>query len=102
MTDVIDARASDVLIGYMARFARYHLPLVVTLSDPDLTQLASAPLKESPEPYVKAAALDVLTVREQALTSMRHRGVSVLDVLPSRLTPELIHRYALIKSMRRL
>ena len=45
MTDVIDREASDVLIGYMARFARYHLPLAVTLSNPSCS---GWPISRSP------------------------------------------------------
>jgi len=102
MTDVIDRQASDVLLGYMARFARYHLPLAVTLSNPELQQVAHQPLASCDDPYSKAVALDVLAAREEALISMRRKGVSVLDVPPNRLTPELINRYTAIKSMRRL
>jgi uncharacterized protein (DUF58 family) len=102
MTDVIDRQASDVLLGYMARFARYHLPLAVTLSNPELQQIAHQPLASCEDPYSKAVALDVLAAREEALISMRRKGVSVLDVPPNRLTPELINRYTAIKSMRRL
>lgn len=102
MTDVIDRQASDVLIAYMARFARYHLPLAVTLSDLDLRFLAHQSLSDCDDPYTKAVALDILSARQEALVSMRRSGVSVLDVAPDRLTPELINRYTLIKSTRRL
>lgn len=102
MTDVIDRQASDVLLGYMARFARYHLPLAVTLSNPEIQGVAHQPLAACEDPYAKAVALDVLAAREEALISMRRKGVSVLDVPPNHLTPELINRYTQIKAMRRL
>jgi uncharacterized protein (DUF58 family) len=102
MTDVIDRQASDVLLGYMARFARYHLPLAVTLSNPEIQGVAHQPLGSCQDPYAKAVALDVLAAREEALISMRRKGVSVLDVPPNRLTPELINRYTQIKALRRL
>ena len=102
MTDVIDRQSSGVILGYMARFARYHLPLVVTLSDRDVHQVAGAPLAASPDLYGKAVALDVLAARQEALEAMRQQGVSVLDVDPRALTPELINRYLFIKSSRRL
>jgi uncharacterized protein (DUF58 family) len=102
MTDVIDRQASDVLIGYMARFARYHLPLAVTLSNPEVQRVAYEPLPSCTDPYSKAVALDVLAAREEALISMRRKGVSVLDVAPHNLTPQLINRYTLIKTRRRL
>ena len=102
MTDVIDRDSSAVIIGYLARFARTHLPLAVTLSDPEVKAVAEAPLERSSNLYAKAAALDVLSAREEALAAMRQHGVGVLDVPPRALTPELINRYLLIKATRRL
>ena len=102
MTDVIDRDASAVIIAYMARFARYHLPLAVTLANRDVRRLADQPLARGADPYAKAAAIDVLVAREEALTAMRHQGVGVLDVDPRALTPALINRYVMIKATGRL
>jgi uncharacterized protein (DUF58 family) len=102
MTDVVDRDASNVIIAYMARFARYHLPLAITLSNPEIRQVAEEPLARCQDPYSKAVALDTLAAREEALLSMRQKGISVLDVPPDRLTPELINRYTMIKSLHRL
>lgn len=102
MTDVVDREASSVIIAYMARFARHHLPLAITLADPELRRVAHEPLAACRDPHVRAAAIDVLNGREQALAIMRHRGVGVLDVTPPEVTPELINRYALIKTTHRL
>lgn len=102
MTDIINKEASDVLLGYMARFARYHLPLLVMLSDPQVLELAQRPLSHRADPYVQAAAIDVLTARKEALVTMRRKGVLVLDVLPTQLTTDLINRYTLIKASHRL
>jgi len=86
----------------MAHFARRHLPLVVTLANPELRATADAPLAGLADPYSKAVAVDVLTARREALTAMRQQGVDVLDVAPKALSPALINRYVLIKSTRRL
>jgi uncharacterized protein (DUF58 family) len=102
MTDVVDAQASGVMIAYMARFARYHLPLAVTLADRDLHALANRPLERRADPYSRAAAQDVLTAREEALNAMRRQGIGVIDAFPPQLTPELINRYTQIKATRRL
>ena len=102
MTDVIDKQASEVVLGYLARFARRHLPLAIALGDPEVLRLAREPLSRTSDPYSKAVALDALSAREEALTTMRHQGVDVLDVTPDKLTPDLINRYLLIKSTRRL
>lgn len=102
MTDVVDRDASNVIIAYMARFARYHLPLAITLSNPEVRHVAEEPLSKCNDLYSKAVALDVLAAREEALLLMRRKGIAVLDVPPNRLTPELINRYTMIKSMHRL
>jgi uncharacterized protein (DUF58 family) len=102
MTDVVDREASGVIVAYMTRFAKYHLPLAVTLSNPEVQALAHEPLGQCQDIYCKAAALDVLAARQEALVEMRHRGISVLDVAPEQLTPELINRYTLIKSRSQL
>jgi len=102
MTDVIDREASGTIVSYMAHYARRHLPLAVTLADPQVRSAAGRPLAEAGDLYVKAAALDVLAAREEALQAMRRMGVGVLDVEPPQLTPELINRYLLIKATHRL
>jgi len=102
MTDIIDRQASDVILSYLARFARRHLALAVTLANPHVRALAETPLTKTPDLYSKAVALDVLMARKEALAAMRQSGVDVLDVNPKALTPELINRYLLIKSTRRL
>lgn len=102
MTDVVDRDASNVIIAYMTRFARYHLALAITLSNPEIRSIAEEPLAQCDDPYAKAAALDTLAAREEALAAMRQKGIAVLDVPPDRLTPELINRYTMIKSMHEL
>jgi uncharacterized protein (DUF58 family) len=102
MTDVIDRQASSIVISYMARFARHHLPLAVTLANPEVAAVAGRALSDGADPYVQAVALDVQAAREEALTAMRHHGVDVLDVEPRQLTIELVNRYLAIKAAHRL
>lgn len=101
-TDVVDREASAVIIEHMGRYARHHLPLAVTLANPEVRAVAEEPLAASPDPYVKAVALDVLAAREEALSAMRHQGVEVLDVDPHALIHDVINRYLRIKTARRL
>ena len=101
-TDVIDREASAVIISYMARYARHHLPLAVTLANPEIGAVANEPLSHRPHLYSKAVALDVLAARDEALTAMRRQGVDVLDVDPHALMHDVINRYLRIKATRRL
>ena len=102
MTDIISKEASSVVIAYLSRFARYHLPVAVTLSNPEVIAVAHAPLFHCTDYYSKAVALDLIASRKEALTLMRRQGIGVLDTLPDKLTPELINRYLMIKSKKML
>lgn len=102
MTDVVDRDASEPIIGQLARFAKVHLPLAVTLQNQEVQELAKEPLRKSTDPYVRAAAVDTQEAREEALARMRRLGVGVLDVPPKALTPSLLNRYLAIKATRRL
>ncbi len=101
LTDVIDKNASSALLAYTARFARYHLPLCVTLRNRQVEQLAAAEPRGVPDCFSKAVALEMLARRAEALARMRQSGVDVLDVDPRHLTPQLLNRYLLLKLRRR-
>ena len=97
LTDVIDKEASSVLLAYMARFARYHLPLCVTMRNLEVERLAAAEPREPADCFTKSVALQLLSRRTEALVRMRQSGVDVLDADPRQLTPQLLHRYILLK-----
>jgi uncharacterized protein (DUF58 family) len=97
LTDVIDKDASSMLLAYMARFARYHLPLCVTMRNIEVERLAVAEPQEAADCFTKTVALKLLSRRTEALARMRQSGVDVLDVDPRQLTPQLLHRYLLLK-----
>lgn len=98
MTDILDSKASNVVISHMSRIRRYHLPLLVTLANTEINKLYDTPLHETEFPHVKAVAIDIKLARKEALVMMRHKGISVLDVSPEKLTTELINRYIQIKT----
>ncbi len=97
MTDIIDSSANADIIGYMARFRRRHLPLAITMVDTDVDAVSSEPLFDSENLYQKAVAIDIMNQRSEALLSMSRSGVSVLDVEPKQLTPQLLKKYLEIK-----
>ncbi len=102
LTDVIDKDASSMLLAYTARFARYHLPLCVTMRNLQVEGMAAAEPKSVAECYSKAVALRILARRTDALGRMKQSGVDVLDVDPRQLTPQLLNRYLLLKLRNRL
>jgi uncharacterized protein (DUF58 family) len=101
LTDVVDKNTSSMLLAYTARFARYHLPLCVTLRNLPMEALAAAEPQDVPDCFSKTVAIQMLARRSEALARMRQSGVDVLDVDPRQLTPQLLNRYLLLKMRKR-
>jgi uncharacterized protein (DUF58 family) len=101
LTDVIGKDTSSTLLAHMARFARYHLPLCVTLRNLQVEQMAAAGPQTAADCFSKTVALRMLARRAEALACMRRSGVDVLDVDPRQLTPQLLQRYLLLKLRKR-
>ena len=98
-TDVIDPRSSQTLIALTSRSASRHLLVVVALRNDRLLAVARPDAGASTsELYEAAAAEELVTARELALTRMRHAGVSVLDVSPRAMTAAVINRYLELKA----
>src|SRR2546430_17514112 len=65
-TDVIDRFASDALVANVASLRPRHLPLAVTLQNPDLNQVAALRPVAAHDAFRKAAAEELLRAREEA------------------------------------
>jgi uncharacterized protein (DUF58 family) len=97
-TDLAEADAGAQLVRDLANLVPRHLPLVVTLQDPTVMQLAAAPAADAPSVYQRAVAQDLLDRRDQLLAELRSRGVLTLDVSADQLSPQLINRYLEVKA----
>lgn len=98
-TDVIDRFASDALVANVASLRPRHLPLAVTLRNPELDAVAA--LRPGPADergaFRKAAAEELLHAREEALGHMRRAGVLVIDVTPQRAAQAVVRAYLDLK-----
>jgi uncharacterized protein (DUF58 family) len=101
-TDVIDRFASEALVANVATLRPRHLPLAVTLRNPELDQLAAIRPETSADAYRKAAAEELLRARDEALAHMRRAGVMVLDVPPTRAAQAVVQRYLELKRHGRM
>ncbi|HET7583754.1 MAG TPA: DUF58 domain-containing protein [Gemmatimonadaceae bacterium] len=98
-TDVIDPRASRVVIAHTAASRSRHLPLVVAMQNPQLMAAAVPRIEEDPAAlYRHAAAEELVQARQEALLQMRRAGVEVIDTPPQAMTPALVNRYLEIKA----
>lgn len=96
-TDVIDRFASDALVANVATLRPRHLPLAVTLRNPELDAVASLRPETPRDAFRKAAAEELLHAREEALGHMRRAGVLVIDVTPERAAQAVVRKYLDLK-----
>jgi uncharacterized protein (DUF58 family) len=96
-TDIISGIGEDALVAQIGLLAPRHVPLVVTVSDPDVVALANAEVRDSTSLYERAVAEQVLDGRAITLQQLRSRGVRTLDVPADKLTVEVVNRYLALK-----
>jgi uncharacterized protein (DUF58 family) len=101
-TDVIDRLASEALVAHVATLRPRHLPLAVTLRNPELDAVAGLRPVVVEDAFRKAAAEELLRAREEALTHIRRAGVLVLDVPPQRAAQAVVASYLELKRRGRL
>jgi uncharacterized protein (DUF58 family) len=96
-TDLVTLDAARPLIAHTARLAQRHLPLVVLISDPNVTSLAQRATPDSARVYRRAVAEMLLDERQVVLDTLHRNGVMTLDVPANRLSVALINRYLELK-----
>ncbi len=101
-TDLSSGASMDSLVAQVALLARSSLPLVVTISDPDVHWLAGRQPRDSLAVYQRAAASQMLDERLVILDTLRKRGVLTLDVPANQLSLAVINRYLELKARTRL
>ncbi|HEX9280233.1 MAG TPA: DUF58 domain-containing protein [Gemmatimonadales bacterium] len=101
-TDVIDRLASEALVANIATLRPRHLPLAVTLRNPELDAVAALRPPDARDAFRKAAAEELLRAREEAVGHMRRAGVLVLDVPPQRAARAVVDQYLELKRRGRL
>ena len=101
-TYVIDRFASEALVANVATLRPRHLPLAVTLRNPELDELAASRATTPGDAYRKAAAEELLRARDEALGHMRRSGVMVIDVTPARAAEAVVQRYLELKRHGRM
>jgi len=101
-TDVSGTVGMETLVSQVALLARHSLPLVVTISDPDVVAVARKIPNDSLSVYQRAAAAKMLADRRIALESFHRQGILTLDVPANQLSTAVINRYLELKGRIRL
>ncbi len=101
-TDLVDAKASEQLLAYVAALLPRHLPMFVTLRDSNLEAVATAVPDDPHHAYARAVAGNLVDRRREALLSLQQSGALVVDAFPDRLTVATVNRYLQLKAYGRL
>jgi len=101
-TDLSGGVSMQSLVSHVAVLARRSLPLVVTISDPDVHAAARQRPQDSLGVYQRAAAAQLLDDRQLTLDYLRRQGVLTLDVPANHLSIAVINRYLELKARTRL
>lgn len=97
-TDLSGGMTVQMLEAHVALLARRSLPLVVTISDPEVVAASTLRPRDSLTAYQRAAAAQLLDERRLVLDRLRQRGVLVLDVPANQLSVAVIDRYLALKA----
>jgi uncharacterized protein (DUF58 family) len=96
-TDLTGGMSVQSLTSHVSVLARRSLPLVVTISDPEVHAAAGLRPRTSLEVYQRAAAGRLLDERRVVLDNLHRHGVLTLDVPADRLSLAVINRYLELK-----
>ena len=85
------------LVPALRLLQRRHLVLLANLREVSLDRVARAPIETFHDALTFGAAAEYLRARSRNLARLRHSGVQVLDVYPSRLPTSLVNKYLEMK-----
>ena len=97
LSDVLDAATSEQFRGSLRRLSQRHVVLFAALRTPLLNEVLARPIEDFVDASRQAVTFRLLHDREQALQTLRHAGVHVLDVEPQQLTAPLINEFIAIR-----
>src|SRR5262249_12831294 len=93
ISDIVDAETSTRFRASLATLSQRHVVLFAGLRTPLLRQIVQEPVATLLDGSRKAVTFRILRERDEAFRSLRHSGVQILDVEPSRLTVPLLNRF---------
>lgn len=97
-TDITGGESMHALRQHVRLLARRSLPLVVTISDPELHAMARRYPHSSVEMYQQVMAGQILRERRLLLERLKREGVETLDVPATQLSTQVVSHYLKLKN----
>lgn len=101
-TDLSGGMSLSSLVTHVSLLAKHSLPLVVTISDPDVHAAAQQRPSNSLGVYQQVAAQRLLSERQLILDGLRRQGALTLDVPANQLSISVINQYLTLKAKMQL
>jgi uncharacterized protein (DUF58 family) len=102
LTELAEQAVAQSLVPALPLIARNHLMVVASVTDPEVSDWATASPMEAGAAYRKAAATAALADRRRTVARLRGLGAVVVDAPPGRLAPDLADAYLKVKATGRL
>ncbi len=102
LTDPHKDDAIHTLVPYLSSFYPHHLPMCVTLSDPNIVSAAQRQPYSLDTIYQRAVAEQILDERRYWRNLLEQRGVMTLEVPAYHLTSAVLNKYLEIKDKARI
>jgi uncharacterized protein (DUF58 family) len=98
-TELFNTDEAWALVQSLKSVARRHIPLVITIKDMRLYEMANAEISDSHDVYLKSAAMKYIEDREKIEKIFSNSGIACIDVPPDKLSMEVVNKYLTMKSM---
>lgn len=102
LTDPSREEAIEILVPHLGAFYPHHLPLCVTLSDPNVISAAQRAPYSMMAIQERALAEEILDERQMWRSLLEQRGVMTMDIPAYHLTAALLNKYLEIKGQTRI
>lgn len=102
LTDPTREEAIETVVPHLGAFYPHHLPLCVTLSDPNVLAAAQRTPYSLDAIQERAMAETILDDRQMWRSLLEQRGVMTLDIPAYHLTAGLLNKYLELKGQTRL
>lgn len=96
-TDFVDVIAADLMLEALARLARHHLVLFVTLADVDVERLALGEPRTLGALTQAVVASDLVRERRLVLKRLERLGIQTVEAAPGLVSARLLNRYLDVK-----
>ncbi|MBN2534093.1 MAG: DUF58 domain-containing protein [Spirochaetales bacterium] len=97
-SDMIDDINYSLFSNSFSFLNKRHITLFILLRDTILMKNAENAPDSILDLFVSTSATEMFMRRKEAIAKLKHSGISVLDVLPTQVTPGLVDKYLEIKA----